>query len=133
MKQISIPTIEYNIKLSATLDKGLRINNLGTNLKQIEPWIGRLFPLKKVFFLKLQWVCLKAWGPIWGFNIKNVWLTCERIGFIFGLFSFLFFLVFFSFYSYYTQCMSVNTRYWWMLFLLWPCIKWLHKWLHCNE
>jgi hypothetical protein len=19
------------------------------------------------------------------------------------------------------------------LFFLWPCIKWLHKWLHCNE
>jgi hypothetical protein len=21
--------------------------------------------------------------------------------------------------------MSVNTKYWWLLFLLWPCIKWL--------
>jgi hypothetical protein len=27
----------------------------------------------------------------------------------------------------------VSTRYWWLLFLSWLSIKWLHKWLRCNE
>jgi hypothetical protein len=31
-------------------------------------------------------VYLKAWGPIWGSNIKNVWLTCKRIRSTSGLF-----------------------------------------------
>ncbi len=34
----------------------------------------------------VQWVCLKAWGPIQRSNIKNVWLTCERISKAFGFF-----------------------------------------------
>jgi hypothetical protein len=54
-------------------------------------------------------------------------------------FFFFFFMLFlisgflFLFYSYYTQWISIGIRYWWLLFFLWPCIKWLHKWLHCNE
>jgi hypothetical protein len=36
MKQRNIPSIEDNIKPRATLDKGLRTNNPGTNLKQTE-------------------------------------------------------------------------------------------------
>jgi hypothetical protein len=39
--------------LRATLDKGPETKNPGTNLKQIEPWIGPLFTLKKsAFFLR---------------------------------------------------------------------------------
>jgi hypothetical protein len=37
-----------------------------------------LFTLKKLF-PKVLWMCLKARGSIWGTDIKNVWLTCERI------------------------------------------------------
>jgi hypothetical protein len=75
--------------LRATLDKGSGTKNPGTNFKQIEPWIGPFFTLKKttVFPQFFQWACLKGRGLIWGFNIKNVWLTCERIKLIFGLFS----------------------------------------------
>ncbi len=42
---------------------------------------------------------LKAWGPIQGSNIKNVWLTCKRIRLTSGLFSLLllFFHDFFNF------------------------------------
>ncbi len=34
-----------------------------------EPWIGPFFTFKKTAFPKVQWVCLKALGPIQGFNI----------------------------------------------------------------
>ncbi len=77
-------------KLRATLDKGP-----GTNWKQIEPQIGPFFTFKRIFFLKVQWVCLKAWGLIWGCNIKFVWLTYERIRLTFGFFSLLIFLMVF--------------------------------------
>ncbi len=84
----------YQTRLRATLDKSPRIKSLGTNLKQIEPWIGPFFTLKKHFFAMIQWVCLRTLGPIQGSNIENVWLTCERIVLTVGLF---------FFYSYYTQ------------------------------
>jgi hypothetical protein len=78
-------------KLRATLDKGPGTKSPGTNWKQIEPRIGPLFTFKRTFFLKVQWVCLKAWGPIWGSNIKFLRLTCERIRLTFGFFSLLLF------------------------------------------
>ncbi len=34
-------------------------------------------------------MCLKVWSSIQRSNIKNVWLTCERIRLTFGLFSLL--------------------------------------------
>jgi hypothetical protein len=46
---------------------------------------------KKTFFLKVHWVCWKAWGPTWGSNIKNVWLILERIRLTFNGFFFFFF------------------------------------------
>jgi hypothetical protein len=87
-----------DVMFKATIDKGLGTKSVRTNLKQIEPWIGPFFTLKKTFKKEVQWMCLKAWGPIWGFNIKIVWLTCERIRLIlvFSLF-FLFSMVFLSF------------------------------------
>jgi hypothetical protein len=62
-------------------------------LKQIELRIGPFFNiyiyifiyLFNFFFPKVKWVCLQFWGPIWGFNIKNVWLTSERIRWTFHL------------------------------------------------
>ncbi len=99
----------YQTRLRATLDKSPRIKSLGTNLKQIEPWIGPFFTLKKHFFAMIQWACLRTMGPIQGSNIKNVWLTCERIVLTVGLFFLFlpffhdFFFFFFFFYSYYTQ------------------------------
>ncbi len=66
----------YLARTRVTLDKGP-----GTNLKQIEPWIGSFFTLRKTFFAKVQWVCLKIRLEV-NFedsNMKTVWLTCERI------------------------------------------------------
>ncbi len=83
----------YPARIRVALDKGP-----GANLKQMEPWIGKFFSLRKTFFPKLQWVCLKAWVQFEGSNIENVWLTCERIKLIFGLFSFFFFQCFFLFF-----------------------------------
>jgi hypothetical protein len=87
----------YPARIRVTLDKCPQ-----TNLKQIEPWIGSFFTLRKTFFPKLQWVCIKAWVKFEVPNIKNVWLTCERIKLIFGLFCFLFvvqgFFLFFFFF-----------------------------------
>jgi len=78
--------------LRATLDKDPGTKSPQTNLKHIEPWIGPFITFLKTLFPKLQWVCLKAWGPIWELNIKNVRLTYERIRLIF------FFCLFFSFF-----------------------------------
>jgi len=64
----------------ATLDKVPGTKSLGFNLNQIEPWIGPFLTLKKTLFPKVQWVCLKAWGPIWGFDVKNVWLIMRGLG-----------------------------------------------------
>jgi len=85
------------ICLRAILDKGPWTKSLGTNLKQIEPWIGPFFTLKKTLFLKGTMSVSKTWGLIWRPNIKNVWLTCEKIKLTFGLFSFPFlsWLIFF--------------------------------------
>jgi hypothetical protein len=65
--------------IRATLDKGPGTKSPGTNLKQIEPWIGPFLILKKTLFPNVQWVCLKAWGPIWGSNIKMCDWLYERI------------------------------------------------------
>jgi len=83
-----------DVMFRATLNKGLGTKSVKTNLKQIQPWIGPFFTLKNTFKKKVQWLCLKAWGPIWGSNIKNVWLIRERIRLILVFF----FMVFFSFY-----------------------------------
>jgi hypothetical protein len=72
--------------LGATLDKGPRTKSPGTTLKQFEPWIEPFFTFKNIKISKVQWVSLKTWGPIWGSNIKNVWLTCERIRLTFVVF-----------------------------------------------
>lgn len=48
-----------------------------------------LLHIKNPVFPKVQWVCLEASGSIQRSNIKNVWLTCERIRLTFGLFSLL--------------------------------------------
>jgi hypothetical protein len=80
---------ERKLKLfRATVNKGPWTKSLGTNLKHIEPWIGPFFTLLKTIFFKGRWVCLKVWGPIWGSNIKNMWLICERIRLTFDFFSF---------------------------------------------
>ncbi len=81
--------------LRATLDEDPGTKSPQTNLKHIEPWIGPFFTFLKTLFPEVQWVCLKAWGSIWGFNIKNVWLTCERIRLTFVFFVFFQFLWFF--------------------------------------
>ncbi len=54
-----------------------------------------LLDIKKTFFSKVQWLCLRAWGPIQGSNIKNVWLACEKIMLTFGKKKF--FLIFHGF------------------------------------
>jgi hypothetical protein len=84
------------------------------NLKQIEPWIGPFFTLKKTIFLKVQRMYLKVWGPIWRFN-KNMWLTCEKIRLTFKVFYLFFFsfMVFSNFYFFFfltliTQRMSIT-------------------------
>jgi hypothetical protein len=72
-----------------------------------------LLNIKKTFLKKVQWVSLKAWGPI----SKIVWLTCERIKLTFGLFCFFscfvswIFSSFFNYYSYYTEWMIICTKY----------------------
>jgi hypothetical protein len=68
-----------DVMFRAILDKGPRTKNIRTNLKQIENWTRPFLTLKKTFKKKVQWMCLKAWGPIWGSNIKKIWLTYERI------------------------------------------------------
>ncbi len=57
-----------------------------------------LLHIKKTHFLKVQLVCLKAWGSIWGSDIKNVCLVCERkkitFDYFHGFFNFLYFWFF---------------------------------------
>jgi hypothetical protein len=80
--------------LRASLDKGAGTKSSWTNLKQIFPWIGPFFTLKKTFFLKVHWVCRKAWGPTWRSNIKDVPLIFETIRLTFDGFFFFDFLSF---------------------------------------
>jgi len=127
--------------LRVTLDKGPGTKSSGTNLKQIEPWIGPFFTLKETFFSKVQWVCLKSWGSIQLSNIKNVCLTYERIKLIFSLFSFsLFFFmvssVFWFFYSFLVLLHTIDDHRHKILMdflLLSSCIEWLYKWFHSSE
>jgi len=66
-------------------------------------------------FLMVQWVCPKAWGPIWGSNIPNVWLACERIRLTFGILFFFFFSFIFIFIFYFFFFLTFTTHNGWEL------------------
>jgi len=101
-------------------------------LENIKLFGGGIIPENNLFFLNSHFSswCFKKINYSYQFYL--IFLPTY-----FGLFSLLFSLVFFIFCFFkvftpttYTQCMSVGTSYWWMLFLLWPCIKWLQSgWL----
>jgi hypothetical protein len=73
--------------LRVTLDKGPGTKSPGTNLKQI----GSFLILKETLFFWGTMSVSKGLGPIGGSNIKNVWLTIERIRLTFDFFLFIYF------------------------------------------
>jgi hypothetical protein len=105
----------YPARIRVALDKGS-----GTNLKQIEPWTGSFFTLRKHFFLRYN-ECVQRLGVQFeGSNIKNVIDMWDPI---FGLFLFFFCFhsVFFKFLFHFLLLLHTmnehSTRYWWLLFL----------------